>query len=91
MTTPAMLAVAALLVAPAVTAAEDHRQMRAAERDLRSARAHLQAADPTFEGHRREAVEHVDKALEEIHRGLAVADGKGSRSGHRPKGLPGAR
>ena len=91
MTRAAMLALAAGLLLPAVpVAAEDHRQMRAAERDLQSARAHLQAAVRDFQGHRKAAVEHVNKALDEIHAGLTAVEATEKRGQH-TKGRPAGR
>jgi hypothetical protein len=86
MTSPAMLALAGLLLAAAPAGAEDHRQMRAAEHDLQSARSHLQAAVHEFEGHRRAAIEHIDKALAEVHQGVAAAESKETgRTRRRPR------
>jgi hypothetical protein len=67
-------AAAAFLFAAAVAvAADQHPQMHAAQRDLEAARAALQAGSHDYEGHRRAALEHVNKALQEIQEGLAAA------------------
>ena len=46
---------------------ERHPEIRAAQRDLASAKGHLQAAARDFGGHRAKAVEHLDQALRELH------------------------
>jgi hypothetical protein len=70
---------AGLLVAAVAGAADQHSRMHAAQRDLQSARSHLQAGSHDYEGHRRAALEHVNKALQEIQEGLAAATGKEKR------------
>ncbi len=87
MTKPAMVMMAGLLLAAAPIRAEDHPEMRAAERDLQSARSHLQAAAHDYGGHRRAAIEHVGKALGEIHDGLATVSGKEKRVEHKEQRL----
>ena len=62
----------------AVRAAGDH-EMLAAEQELKVARDHLQAAGPDYAGHRRAALDAVDRALHEIHEGIQL-----SRDGHEP-------
>jgi hypothetical protein len=75
------LAVATALLlggATALRAAGDH-EMLAAEQELKVAKDHLQAAGPDYAGHRRAALDAVDRALHEIHEGIQL-----SRDGHEP-------
>ena len=53
----------------------DH-EMLAAEQELKIARDHLQAADPAYEGHRHAAIEHIDRALQEIREAIQVSRGR---------------
>jgi hypothetical protein len=69
---------AAVLLA-SVAYADDHPEMDAAVNDLQSARSHLQAAAHDYAGHRKTALEHVNKALAEIQAGLKTAGGKEQR------------
>src|SRR5690349_11717446 len=87
MRTLGMLMAAGLLFASSQVRADDHPEMRAAERDLQSARAHLQAASHDYGGHRRAAIEHVGKALGEIHDGLASVGGKEKNVEHKEQRL----
>jgi hypothetical protein len=61
------------LATPALTQM-DHPRIRAAEEHLRLARVELANAAREYGGHRKKALEHVDKALEECHRAMEVAD-----------------
>jgi len=73
------LAIPLLLVAPA-HAAGDH-ELLAAQQELKIARDHLQAAGPDYAGHRRAAIDAIDRALQEIRQGLEVSRSGGSGSG----------
>ena len=50
--------------------------MLAAEEELKIAGDHLQAADPAYEGHRRAAIDHIDRALREIRAAIRVSRGR---------------
>jgi outer membrane protein TolC len=82
--TRALGIVAGVLVAVAIAGAEEDPELRAAQRELKLARAHLQEADRDYEGHRRKAVEYVDQALSELR--IALEVDKANRAGDsRPK------
>ena len=85
--TRALGIVAGLLIAVAVAGAAEDPELRAAERELKQARAHLQEADRDYEGHRRKAVEHVDQALSELRTALEVDKQNRSEEGS-PKNSP---
>jgi len=51
--------------------AEDNPEMTSAQQELQAAKGHLQAALHDYGGHRKTALEHVTKALEQIKMGLA--------------------
>jgi len=54
--------------------ADNDGEMQAAQHDLESARAHLQAAPHDYAGHRHKALENVDRALTQVKEGFkAVA------------------
>src|SRR5438552_1648555 len=53
----------------------DH-EMLAAEQEFKIARDHLQAAEPSYEGHRHAAIEHIDRALQEIREAIQVSRGR---------------
>ena len=76
--------VAGLLLAVATAGAAEDPELRAAQRELKQARAHLQEADRDYEGHRRKAVEYVDQALSELRTALEV-DKDNRSGGSRPK------
>ena len=69
------LALAALfLVAPIGTVrAADHAEMRAALREIETARRHLESAKHDYRGHRPTAVEELRQAEEEIRKGIEKA------------------
>jgi hypothetical protein len=79
------LAVAMAVVLGGTTelrAAGDH-EMLAAEQELKVARDHLQAAGPDYAGHRRAAMDAVDRALHEIHEGIQLSREGREAPGHR--------
>jgi flagellar motility protein MotE (MotC chaperone) len=82
-----MLLALALVALVGRAVAEENAEMRAAESDLRSARSHLQAAARDYAGHRRAAIEHVDRALGDIREGLAAAGGKEQKLEHHEQRL----
>lgn len=49
---------------------ERHPEIRAAQRDLASAKGHLQAAARDFGGHRAKAVALIDQAQEELRKAV---------------------
>ena len=53
------------LSASALTA-ETHPQIRAAQNDLAQAKSHLQRANTDYGGHKVKAIEHIDKAQDEL-------------------------
>ena len=88
------LRTAVLLVfasAASVGATGDH-EMLAAQQELKLAKDHLRDAGTEYEGHRRNAVEHIDRALKEIRLGLEISKGRreggGTPHGGRAKQAP---
>src|SRR5262245_48045110 len=63
--------------------AEDNPEMHAAQDALRSAKSQLQAAPHDYSGHRRQAIEHIDRALADIREGLAVVEAKEKKVEHK--------
>jgi len=61
------------LATPAFTQ-RDHPRIRAAQEHLNLARTELSDAAHEYGGHRKKALEHVDKALEECTRALEVTE-----------------
>ena len=72
------LALAALLALTQAGAslAEDHADMRAALREVETARRHLESAKHDYRGHRTTAVEELRQAEDEIKKGIAQAGAK---------------
>ena len=66
-------AVGVLFLASPLCAQDNHSQLRAAQQSLEQARAQLKAAPNEYEGHRKGALTHVEKALEDIRAALASA------------------
>ena len=74
MTKPTIAIVAlgvALLAGPALADDDDH--IRSAENDLRSAREHLKAATHDYGGHRKQALERINNALDDLGAALKVS------------------
>jgi hypothetical protein len=71
-----MLLVLGILALAVTVRAQDDPEMNAAENDLKSAKSHLQAAPHDYAGHRKQAVEAVDHALNHVREGLAANQGK---------------
>ena len=70
-------AAAALTLAAAPLRAEDEDEdadMKAAKQDLQSAQSHLKAATHDYGGHRKDALELVNKAVAHVNQGLSVAE-----------------
>ena len=75
------LALAVTFVSLTGARAEGVHEMLAAEAELKIAKDHLSVAGTDYEGHRKTAMEHVDRALREVHLGI-----KAARTGeHEPK------
>ena len=70
-----VLAAAALvaLVHAGPAAAADHAEMRAALREIETARRHLESAKHDYRGHRSTAVEELKQAEAQIRRGIENA------------------
>ena len=68
-----------VLLAVATAGAEEDAELRAAQRELKQARAHLQQADRDYDGHRRQAVEHLDEALREVRLALEFKEKRSGR------------
>jgi hypothetical protein len=67
------VAAAALFVMSGWARAEEDAEIRAAQRDLQSAKSHLQAATHDYGGHRKQALERVNNALDDVREALAVS------------------
>jgi hypothetical protein len=64
--TPAVPAVPAIAAAPAVAAMPDpHPHIHEGLEAMRAAKHHLESADHDFDGHRMEAIKHLDMAIHE--------------------------
>jgi uncharacterized membrane protein YccC len=74
-----------VLLAVGTAGAEEDAEMRAAQRELKQARAHLQQADRDYQGHRRQAVEHLDEALREVRAALETQQGEKDSGQHPAK------
>ena len=81
----ALAIVGLLLAAVAPAGAGGDREMLAAQQELKVAMGHLRAATPDYGGHRRAAMEYIDKALLEIHQGVQYSRGEVGGGGHAPK------
>jgi hypothetical protein len=57
-------------IASSAWTAERHPEIRAAQRDLASAKMHLQRAARDFGGHRARAVAHIEQAQDELQKAL---------------------
>jgi len=71
-----LVAATTLFVSGIVRAQEQHPDMTAAQHDLESAKSHLQAAGHDYSGHRKAAIEAVDRALKDVREGLASVEKK---------------
>ena len=63
----------ALLLASATVRAEGIHEMQAAFAELKLAKDHLRVAGTDYGGHRKTAMEYVDKALQEVRQGIDLA------------------
>jgi hypothetical protein len=71
-----ILVAAATLFVSGIVRAQEHPDMTAAQHDLESAKSHLQAAGHDYGGHRKAALEAVDRALRDVREGLASVEKK---------------
>jgi hypothetical protein len=79
MKTILLVAGVALLFAVAPVRAEDDDDMKAAQHDLQSARDHLKAAKHDYEGHRKDALDLVQRALGQVDQGLKLGNRRDAR------------
>ena len=61
------------------TGPKKHPVLHKAVVDLRDAHKRLKALKPHFNGHREKAMEHIDKAIHEIHEATKFADGEAKK------------
>ena len=83
----AIVGIALVLDVGSVIAGE-HLEIRAAQMELKLAQRHLLAASPSYEGHRRAALEQTNLALHEVTQALLEArreDGGGKATERPPK------
>jgi chromosome segregation ATPase len=74
-------AAAALMLAAAPLRAEDEdADLKAAKQDLQSAQGHLKAATHEYGGHRKDALELVNKAVAQVNQGLSVAERRDTKN-----------
>jgi len=71
-TTAIALAIGVTLTA-SVSLADYDLELLAAQQELKLARRHLQAAPHSYEGHRRTALDSVNRAIQAIRDGLKLA------------------
>lgn len=57
----------------------DEPHMRAALERLREAREHLEKATPDKGGHREKAIEHVNRAIEQVEKGMKFSEERHER------------
>jgi hypothetical protein len=85
----AVASVAVVLFVATSVLAQEHPQMESAKKDLESAKSQLQAAADDYGGHRKQAIELIDKALGQINQGLAVVTKKEQKVEHKEQKLEG--
>ena len=76
---PGAVIAAGLMLGVPGARAQDHPEMTSAQQELEAAKGHLQAVPHDYGGHRKTALEHVNKALEQIRMGLASVEHKEKR------------
>ena len=69
-----------LLAAAPLRAQEEDADMKAARQDLQSAQGHLKAATHEYGGHRKNALELVNKAVGQVNQGLNVAERRDAKN-----------
>ena len=85
MTRATIAATLVLLAAPLAYAAGDH-EMFAAQQELKIAKDHLTAAGTDYDGHRRAAIEHIDRALQEVNECIKVVRSRRQEPGSEAPG-----
>jgi hypothetical protein len=65
----------------------DHRLL-AAQEELKIAKEHLRGADTDYAGHRRAAMEHIDRALVELRQAVELSRTEPFQPGHEKKTRP---
>ena len=83
----AVLLVRAAGAAWAASPESDHRLL-AAQEELKIAKEHLRDADGDYVGHKRAAMESIDRALQEIRQAIDFSRTEGYQPGHHPKPVP---
>ena len=84
---PLLAATALVALAPPVLAGSpesDHRLL-AAQEELKIAKEHLRGADTDYAGHRRAAMEHIDRALLELRQAVDLSRTEPFQPGHAKK------
>jgi len=79
----ALVVATGLVLAVGVARAQEHPQMEEAKKDLQAAKTSLQAADHDYGGHRKQAIEAIDRALGHINQGLATVAKKENKVEHK--------
>ncbi len=79
----ALVVATGLVFAVGVARAQEHPQMEEAKKDLQAAKTALQAADHDYGGHRKQAIEAIDRALGHINQGLATVAKKENKIEHK--------
>ena len=79
----ALVVATGLVFAVGVARAQEHPQMEEAKKDLQAAKTALQAADHDYGGHRKQAIESIDRALGHINQGLATVAKKENKVEHK--------
>src|SRR5438034_6987766 len=79
----ALVVATGLVFAVGVARAQEHPQMEEAKKDLQAAKTSLQAADHDYGGHRKQAIEAIDRALGHINQGLATVAKKENKIEHK--------
>src|SRR6266404_4953862 len=79
----ALVVATGLVLAVGVARAQGHPQMEEAKKDLQAAKTSLQAADHDYGGHRKQAIEAIDRALGHVNQGLATVTKKENKVEHK--------
>src|SRR2546430_9788282 len=79
----ALVVATGLVFAVGVARAQEHPRMEEAKKDLQAAKTALQASAHDYGGHRKQAIEAIDRALGQIRAGLATIEKKEQRVEHK--------
>src|SRR5438093_9142785 len=79
----ALVVATGLVFGVGVARAQEHPQMEEAKKDLQAAKTSLQAADHDYGGHRKQAIEAIDRALGHIHQALETVAKKENKIEHK--------